>query len=140
MTTSEPRRCGCGYAMPTGDHDADCPEDARRAQAFAMMRDHPQVRLRAIGVIGSWLRNNTGVVDPYAEAKSLISMMTDAGLATFLLSDLQAFVDDISNGYRAQHPLDYPVSHEPVRLAPRPVAGSGAAGRVADADGRSERG
>ncbi len=80
----------------------------QRADVLAQMRESDDVKLRDIGVIAGWLvelMEHHGLddmgIDAIEAAKSLIRAQSEAGLATFVVADLTAFIGG----------LRYPVDH-----------------------------
>lgn len=65
------------------------------AEQIALMCDSEDVKLLDIGVVARWLAENTEVPDPLDAAKELIAEQVTAGLATFRLMDLRAFIAEI---------------------------------------------
>lgn len=77
------------------------------------MRGSDNVKLLDIGVIATWLLeqpwtfcDGDGIeeFDAIEAAKSLIQAQTDAGLGTFVLSELHAFIDGIKTSIRNGEP------------------------------------
>ncbi|AGT12807.1 hypothetical protein PHELEMICH_69 [Mycobacterium phage Phelemich] len=72
-------------------------------EQIAAMCDSDSVKLRDIGVIAATLdalddRRGAGEVIDYLDAaKAVIKAQTEAGLATFRLLDLQAFIADLKH-------------------------------------------
>jgi hypothetical protein len=59
-----------------------------QAEILAKMVSSDDVRQRDRGVIGTWLAENTDVPDVFDAAEKLIEAQCDAGLWTFLASDV----------------------------------------------------
>lgn len=62
-----------------------------QAQILAKMVSSDDVRLRDRGVIATWLAENTDVSDVLEAAEKLIKAQGDAGLWTFLASDVNGW-------------------------------------------------
>ena len=62
------------------------------AENLALMSVSEDVHLRGVGVVGTWLSENTEIPDPIEAAKELFTTMGKADLVTLIRADLEAFV------------------------------------------------
>lgn len=62
------------------------------AEALTLMAASDDVSQRGVGVVGTWLSENTEIPDPIEAAKELFAAMGQADLVTLIRAELEAFV------------------------------------------------
>ncbi|GAS98945.1 uncharacterized protein RMCC_5910 [Mycolicibacterium canariasense] len=68
------------------------------AEVLAEWVKSEHVRLRGVGVVGTWLAGNTNVEDPIKAAEDLIKAMSAGDRVTMIKGDFDAFINDIKAG------------------------------------------
>jgi hypothetical protein len=62
---------------------------ADQAEVLTQMVESPKVRTRDLGVIATWLAENTEVPDVLDAAEELLKAQWDAGLCTMFFADVK---------------------------------------------------
>lgn len=69
--------------------------DSRNAELLAKLVASDDVRQRGLGVIATWLAENTEIPDVIVAARELIKAEGDAGLVTAIKTDLDSYIEGI---------------------------------------------